>query len=556
MKSFSLIRAGFFIASLVFCPLHLPAATTDYSTAIDRLRAEAKSEMATWDITGIAIALVDDQETVWAEGFGVVRGDSIFRCGSISKVFNAVAVAQLAEQGKLDLDAPMESFGPGLLPVNPFETNGPVTLRQLLCHRSGMIREAPVGGYFDDSEPGLDGLLKSVVSCVLVNPPNTKTRYSNVAPSIAGKVVELVSGMSYDRYQRQFILGPLDMNRSAWRLRDVPRGSLAPARMRVADGQGGFHTIAAPVFDFGILPAGNLFTTVGDLARFISMLAANGKDHNGNQVLEPETLAKMFTPQLTSDTTGFGLGFSVGKFGEHKSVGHSGAVYGFSSSLSFLPGPKLGVVVLGNEDIVNARIQHLADLALNLMLEAKTGAKAPAVPPPVTLAREDLAALAGDYESQSYWAKLEVQGDRLVGSVSGQRVNFVPLAPTRFRADARIYDGVTGNFKRDGAGPASGFSIGAQTFVRVPEHPAPLPEAWRAYLGSYGPAFIPLVVSERHGHLYAMTENMVDYRLRPINRHSFGMPPGMYFDEQLVFLGHKASAPPAVSLAGMVLKRR
>ena len=81
--------------------------------------------------------------------FGEAHRDSIFRVGSISKLFNAIAVLQQVEVGKLDLDAPLPA---AVLPLNPFPGAPAITLRQILCHRSGLQREAPIGGYFDDTE--------------------------------------------------------------------------------------------------------------------------------------------------------------------------------------------------------------------------------------------------------------------------------------------------------------------------------------------------------------------------------------------------------------------
>ena len=130
-------------------------------------------EMHQWGIGGVSVALMDDQRVVYAAGFGEARRDSIFRVGSVSKLFNAIAVMQQVEAGKMDLDAPLP---PEVLPHNPFIDSPAVTLRQLLCHRSGLQREATVGGYLDDSEPGLAAAVASVRLCVLANRPGSVTR--------------------------------------------------------------------------------------------------------------------------------------------------------------------------------------------------------------------------------------------------------------------------------------------------------------------------------------------------------------------------------------------
>jgi CubicO group peptidase (beta-lactamase class C family) len=557
MKRTLFLHFGVALAVMVGAfPKTRAQAGPDYAPAIRMFEAGARAEMSEWGITGISAALIDDQRVVHAAGFGEAKRDSAFRCGSISKLFNAVAVMQLVEQGKLDLDAPLEQYAAEILPVNPFATNGPMTLRQLLCHRSGIVRESPVGGYLDGSGPGFARMIASVRQTVLPTAPNARLRYSNVGPSLAGHIVARVAGTEFERYQRDHILGPLGMNDSAWRFKDLRRGQLVPANMRVADGRGGFTRRRSPVFDLGTLPAGNLFTTAEDLARFVSMLAAGGRAPDGSSMLKPETLEQMFTPQLISGNSGFGLGFSIGTFQDRKTVGHSGAVYGFSSSLVFLPAEKLGIVVLGNEDIVSGRIQMLANLGLARMLEAKFGEKPPPPPESLALSAEELAAFAGDYESPSFWARLAIEEGRLIADISGQPTKFRAVEPLRFLADSALYNSAPVMFERAPSGVVTGFRLAGQDYARVPKNPAPAPPEWRRYFGSYGPSFIPLVVSERHGHLYAMTENMVDYRLTPVNQYVFELPPGMYVNEHLVFFPDNDGRPRSVSLAGMILKRR
>jgi len=529
---------------LAFTGAVAPAA--DYASVGPKLESVIREEMREWGLGGVAVALVDDQRLVHAAGFGEARRDSVFRVGSLSKLFNAVAVMQQVEAGKLNLDAPLP---PELSPLNPFPGAPAVTLRQLLCHRSGFTREATVGGYLDDSEPGLSATVATVPASVLVTKPGEKTRYSNIAPSLAGHLVERASGQAFEDYQRTHLLGPLGMSNSAWTLARVPRGRLVVSHMRVADGRGGWKRQKAPVFDLGTIPAGNLFSTAEDLARFASALLAGG-----GGLLKPESLAEMWRPQLTAESTGFGLGFMVGKFREHRLISHSGAVYGHSTSFGILPDAKLGVIVLGNEDVANGRIRRIANTALSLLLEAKLGEKPPASP--AVSSAPDLSGLAGDYESQSYWAWLEARAGRLVGDLSGQPTRFTPTGELSFTADSRIEDATPVTFARDAAGAITGFTMGAQRYQRVSQHPPPLPKEWRTCLGAYGPKFIPLIVTERHGHLYAMTENMVDYRLTPVNRNACLLPPGMYVDEQVVFLTGKNGRVHSLNFANMIFPRR
>lgn len=528
----------------ILAPLSLMKAA-DYSPAITRIETAVQEEMKEWGIGGISVALIDDQSLVYAAGFGEARRDSIFRAGSISKLFNAIGVMQQVEAGKIDLDA---ALPPEVSPVNPFPGEPAVTLRQILCHRSGLQRESPVGGYFDATAPGIDATARSVAECVLATRPAEKTRYSNVAPTIAGWIVERASGEAFEDYQKKHILGPLGMTSSAWTLANTDKDRVIVSHMRVADGKGGWTRRDSPLFDLGTIPAGNLFTTVEDLGKFASALM-----REGGGLVKPETLAAMWKPQLTTEETGFGLAFVAGRFRTHRTIGHNGAIYGHSASLMVLPDERIAVVIIGNEDIANGRIHHLNDLALSLMLEAKLGEKTPVIPEAPMSA--EAAAFAGKFESRSYWAEIEFKDGKLSGEMSGQPLKFTPAGGLKFIVNSRIDDSLAMEFQKNAEGGISGFSLGVQNFTRVPANPAPLPKSWQGILGSYGPDFIPLVVSERNGHLYAMTENMVDYRLTPVNRHVFSLCPGMYVDEAAVFLTNADGSVRGVEFANMTFAR-
>ena len=285
----------------------------------------------------------------------------------------------------------------------------------------------------------------------------------------------------------------------------------------------------------------------------MAMWAADGDAPRG-RVLKAGTLARMWKPQL-DEKGAFGLGFALGEWRGRKTVGHGGAVFGHSTAVTFLPQEKLGVVVLCNEDIVNARTQHLANLALSLMIEAKLGEKPPAAPAAAAPEAADLSSLAGAWESQSFWFELAPERGSLRGSFATQPCVLTPADHDHFLLRSRIHDDVSVNIERDAGGRVTALAAGLQRFTRVPTPPPSLPEAWRTFLGSYGPDFIPLVVHEKFGHLYATTENMVDYRLTPVNRQVFQLPPGMYAEEEAVFLTAPDGRPWGVNFANMILPR-
>lgn len=537
------------ITALVVVTLVVSAFQTravDYSSVSTELESVVREEMSDWDISGISIALVDDQETIYSKGFGDAQRDSIFRAGSISKLFNALAVMQQVEAGNLDLDEPIPVEH---LPINPFPDQPAVTLRQILAHRSGFQREATVGSYLDDSEPGILASVESIRPSVLVTKPAEKARYSNIAPTLAGHLVERAAERSFEDYQLNRLLKPLGMSNSSWTIANTPKDRILVSHMRVADGEGGWTRRKAPLFDLGTIPAGNLFTTADDLARFASTLIAGGYG-----LITPESLEQMWTPQFTDGDTGFGLGFAMGKFNSRKTVGHSGAVYGYSTSFLVLPTEKLAVIILGNEDIANGRIHRIQRTALSLLLNAKFGDQLPSKPEPYV--PNDLTKFAGEFESKSYWAKIKLVDGKLVGDISGQPTYFSPTGELTFKANSRINDSSNVRFEENEGSAVIGFEMSGQRYVRIPDNPTPLPSEWRSVLGSYGLDFIPLVITERHGHLYAMTENMVDYRLTPVNRNVCALPPGMYTDEEVVFLPGGDGTIQAIDYANMVFKRR
>ena len=146
----------------------------------------------------------------------------------------------------------------------------------------------------------------------------------------------------------------------------------------------------------------------------------------------------------------------------------------------------------------------------------------PAPTATIELPTAALERLAGQYESPGYWAELRVENGSLVGDVSGQPITLRATGPTKFLADGRVMLASEIQFDENGDAPASGFTALSQKFVRVdPARQTTPPPAWQAFSGMYGLPFIPLVVSVRHGHLYALAENEYDYRLTPQNRVAF-----------------------------------
>ena len=546
----------------------------EYAAVADQLERVIEREMRVQGLPIVAIALVDDQQVVWAKGFGTVDSanqrlagpQTVFRVGSVSKLFTDVAIMQLVEQGKLDLDAPVSRYLPDFHPHNPFEK--PITLRQLMSHRSGLVREPPVGSYFDSTSPPLAATIASLNRTTLVYQPETHTKYSNAAIATVGYVLERVSGAPFAQALSKAVLEPLGMTTSGFEATPALKRDLAPAAMWTLDGR----MFAAPTFQLGISPAGSMYTTVTDLGRFLSALFAGGRGVNG-QVLKPETIAQMWTPQFArGEQSGYGIGFRIGTLEGHKSVGHDGAIYGFATTLQALPDAKLGVVVVTTRDGANAAVDEIGEAALREMLAVRAGhpegvsvAGAPAsstdTTGPVAPARARL--LVGRYAPRSRSAReieLAHRGTGLaVLSPGGGGIPELRARGDTLVVDDRVF-GRGAVFLPNGDAATllttgKGFN---DTLVRV-DHgmPADVRSSWRGLVGEYGPDYDILYVYERDGRLWALIEWFFPYPLTEVSRDTFAFPPdGLYDGERIVFTRDRSGRATAAMAAGVRFARR
>jgi hypothetical protein len=256
----------------------------------------------------------------------------------------------------------------------------------------------------------------------------------------------------------------------------------------------------------------------------------------------------------------------LGKYREEPTVMHMGAVYGFTSSLVAIPSRKIGAVVLANEDIAIGPVQRLMAAALDTVATRRPEMIKPEVFPVQSSNRPPVAApamqtsledLVGEYESPGYWAEFILQEGSLQAVISGQPMTLRATGPLTFVANGRFVHESPITFELDGEGKIASCTALRQKFSKLDpsEKPPDPPAAWSKFVGIYGPEFIPLIVSIRHGHLYAMTENEMDYRLTPMNRVVFRLPAGLYDDEQLIFQENADGTVHSVLMANFPLRR-
>ena len=537
-----------------------PAATPErYEAAVAALDPWIAREVAEKRVPCLSIALVDDQAIVWSKGYGFAdaartkpaTAETVYRVGSVSKLFTDIAVMQLVEAGKLDLDAPVRQYLPEFAPRGAGAEA--ITLRQLMAHRSGLARESPVGSYFDPTSPGLAATVASLNATDLVYPPGTRLKYSNAAIATVGRVLETVGGEPFAPLVARRVLGPLGMTGS----RFVPPadGPLDRAAATMWSYHG--REFPAPTFELGIGPAACLDSSVADLGRFLKALFAGGQGANG-VILRPETLASMFRIQFAGSgaTRGFGLGFSVSPFEGSRQVGHTGAMYGCATDLSALPDEKLGVVVVAARDCANGLASRVADVALGHLLAVRQGRPLPAIEATTPLDPALVRGLAGHYRSAGASTfdlresagrlamepgeggarfDLRASGADLVGddALNGLGPVLVPAAGGKLRLDREIYERVA---------------------VGLPPVP---PAPFLGLIGEYGWDHDVLYILEKEGRLHALIEWFFLYPLTQESPDVYAFPDsGLYQGEKLKFRRDPTGRATAVEAASVVFPRR
>jgi len=312
-------------------------------------------------LPGLAVGVVQDGKLVYARGFGManieeekpVTPDTVFRIGSISKTFTAIAIMQLMEQGKLHIDDPVNQHLKSHQVLHSDAGAPPVTIRHMLTHVSGI---GEFRGFADLLQPG-GGLgakpeqpqisqreyYKGRLTPELY--PGEKWAYANHAFNTLGQVIEDVSGMPFAQYMLEHVFTPLGMERSDFLFSDRVRSELAQGYNWKKDT---FKKV--PFMRIEVPAAGSIFSSVNQMALYMAALMNGGANAHG-RVLKRETLEQMFTSQLNMDERVFKMGlayFLLTGFGKHRVVEHSGGWDGFISEMLVAPDDKLGVIVFTN----------------------------------------------------------------------------------------------------------------------------------------------------------------------------------------------------------------
>jgi CubicO group peptidase (beta-lactamase class C family)/D-alanyl-D-alanine dipeptidase len=527
-----------------------------YEAAIKQLDRRIAREVSNKQLPALSIALVDHQTVVWAKGYGFAdaatnksaTADTVYRVGSLAKLFTDIAVLQLVERNSLDLDAPVSKYLPDFHPVDPF--GKAVTLRNLMAHRSGLVREPPAGSYFDPAPPSLASTVASLNKTTLVYEPGTRFKYSNASVATVGRVLEATQNVPFSRYVSRSLLKPLGMNSSSFDPEWAAQQEVAKGLMWTEHGR----EFPAPTFAPGIAPACGMYSSASDLARFLCMLLGGGKTAAG-QIVRPETLEQMWTAQFAKPGTkrGMGNGFIVGELEGHRLIGHDAAVYGFAARLAVLPDDRLGAVVLTSRDCANAVTEQIANEALMHLLSVKQNKPLPNDDTPTALKPGRARALAGRWKTGAKTLDLEEFAGRLwmLAGQGGSR------AELRSVGDVLVTDdSINRGLLIEPSGDR--LKVGVDTFERIPEQkPGEAPAKWRGLIGEYGWDHQTLYILEKNGKLHALIGWFFHYPLEEESADVYRFPDrGMFAGEKVVFSRDRSGRATRAVAGGVAFERR
>lgn len=443
--------------------------------ALDLLTAWIEYRIAYLSLPSMAVAVVHDQQILWTRAFGAadVEGGipatpaTCYRIGSVTKLFTATAIMQLRDAGALRLDDPVTQHLPWFKIGGPRDqTDAELTIRQLLSHTSGLPREAAFP-YWETLEFPLiadvrEGLLRQSTALS----PESQWKYSNLAMAMLGEIVAAVSGVPYARYVERRILEPLGM-------RSTLVDGMALDDPRLARGYGRRFPRAPrqrrEVGDIGgLVPAGNMASTVEDLARF-AMLQFRTAGGPETAVLSGATLKEMQRIHWLEPgwQAGWGLGFRVFREDGRHCFGHGGLVPGHAADVRLLPAEKIAIIVLSNAEDTWPFAYGLRATALLVPAIAAASRGAPVIAEP----DPHLSRYLGRYRNA--WGDSQVllgaSGLRIVAPINADPTEgmdaLTPAGPHTFRIESSNGFGAPGELAIFELGPD-----GRATSLRVGEH--------------------------------------------------------------------------------------
>ncbi|HEX5719819.1 MAG TPA: serine hydrolase domain-containing protein [Thermoanaerobaculia bacterium] len=347
------VVVGFAVAGLIpACDASAPPSAEN----LQEIDALAAAEFAQDSVGSLTIGVIAPSRELWTKSYGFADGDktipatqdTIYRIGSITKQFTALMLLQLVERGKVHLSDPVAKYFPEVDRIQGrFPSAPPITLIQLATHTAGLAVEP------DELEKYTVGpvdrwesvLLTALPHTRYVHEPGTRFSYSNIGYAILGAALARAAKQPYTQYVQENIFQPLGMTHTAFELTEAMKPRLA-AGLHIDDGRVDAAVARREHEGRGYkVPNGAAYTTVRDLAAFVSFELGNGPE----TVLKKDHLSENFDRLIAAHQSlrgGYGLGFETFRRGDLQSFGHSGRVTGYEASAYFDRAAGTGIVLL------------------------------------------------------------------------------------------------------------------------------------------------------------------------------------------------------------------
>ena len=398
----------------------------------DQIERVALAELGATKTPGAVVAVVSGDRVVFSHGFGVssadtsapVSPDMLFRLGSTTKMFTAAAVAGLALEGKIDLEAPVSRYISGL-----DVSVGKLTANQLMSHTSGLHDEAPMFGSHD--EAALGNGIRRWKEDVLFAPPGRIYSYSNPGFWLAGYLAESVSGKPYADVIEERLFRPLGMNRSTLR----PTMAMTWPLSQGHEVRNGRPEVIRPAADNAASwPAGSIFSSALDLSRFVIAFMNEGKVE-GKQVLPPKLISMMSSPHahIPGSESSYGYGLNLSNSRGVRWVQHAGSRAGYGSLIRMAPERRFAVIMVANRTASD--LPKLADAICEEMLTLQP--QSSMEKPTHTLDAAEMDRYAGVYVNGAGKISLRKDNGALAGVVGGESVRFNRIGDGFLLADGR-----------------------------------------------------------------------------------------------------------------------
>lgn len=520
-----------------------------------------ESAMKDWKVQGCAVAIVKNGKIVYTKGFGLrdvknnlpVTPNTLFAIGSCTKAFTSASVCLLVDEGKMDFDKPVITYYPNFKLQDDYVTTH-ITVRDLLCHRSGLPRH-------DFVWYGAENLSrKDIVDALRYLEPSKGFRevwqYQNGMFGTAGYLVDLVSGDSWEKFVGKKIFEPLGMNSSDFSVNDMQKAS--DFSKPYAKRKGEVKEI--PFYNIDALgPAGSINSSVSDMANWVIMQINCGK-FNGKQIINDGTIRQTQTPQMVIPSpvtdemfySTYGMGWMITSYRGHLRLEHGGNIDGFSASVCFLPKDSMGIVVLTNMDATafpSVARNYAIDKILGLgeidwsarligdikkaeeMAKEQEGKKDPNRVEGTEPSHE-LKAYTGKYEHPAYGTvEISLSGDKLIADFHTKKADLKHYHYDIFESvenedvpDIKItfYTNLKGDIDRVTIPLQAG--VKDIEFKKVVEIKNVDKSSLEKYVGDYEVAGVVTKISIRGGNTMILTvPGQPDYELVPIGNNEFNI---------------------------------